>query len=72
MTHMPLSLPNRRDEAWKWTDVSRSVADDMRGLSIAAPVQIFVPEGVSVMRGRSMRLTSLPDFRPNIPFRSKV
>jgi len=47
---MQLSLPNRHDEAWKWTDVSRSVSDDMRGLSIAAPVQIFVPEGVSVTR----------------------
>lgn len=43
-------LPNRRDEAWKWTDVSRSVADDMRSLTNAAPVQIFVPEGVSVTR----------------------
>jgi len=47
---MPLSLPTRRDEAWKWTDVSRVVADIMRGLSVAAPVQIFVPEGVSVTR----------------------
>lgn len=50
---MPLSasnLPTRRDEAWKWTDVSRVVSDDMRGLSVAAPVQIFVPEGVSVTR----------------------
>lgn len=47
---MPLSLPNRRDEAWKWTDVSRVVSDDMRGLAVAAPVQIFVPEGVTVVR----------------------
>ena len=43
-------LPTRRDEAWKWTDVSRVVADDMRGLANAAPVQIFVPEGVTVTR----------------------
>jgi len=43
-------LPTRRDEAWKWTDISRVVSDDMRGLSVAAPVQIFVPEGVSVTR----------------------
>ena len=47
---MPLNLPTRRDEAWKWTDVSRSVAEDMRGISNAAPVQIFVPEGVTVTR----------------------
>jgi len=50
---MPLSasnLPTRRDEAWKWTDVSRVVVDGMRGLSVAAPVQIFVPEGVNVTR----------------------
>lgn len=43
-------FPTRRDEAWKWTDVSRCVSDDMRGLSKAAPVQVFVPEGVSVTR----------------------
>ena len=50
---MPLkasNLPTRRDEAWKWTDVSRSVTDALRGAETAAPVQIFVPEGVSVTR----------------------
>jgi Fe-S cluster assembly protein SufD len=43
-------LPTRRNEAWKWTDVSRSVAEGIRGISVAAPVQIFVPEGVTVTR----------------------
>lgn len=53
MTHMPLNaqnLPTRRDEAWKWSDVSRAVADDVRGAEEAAPLQIFVPEGVTVIR----------------------
>ncbi len=50
MTHMPHSLPHRGVEAWKWSDVNRAVADDMRGLDAAAPVQIFVPEGVTVTR----------------------
>jgi len=50
---MPLnaqSLPTRRDEAWKWTDVSRAVSADTRGAETAAPVHIFVPDGVTVMR----------------------
>jgi len=50
MTHMPHRLPHRGVEAWKWSDVNRAVADDMRGLDAAAPVQIFVPEGVTVTR----------------------
>ena len=53
MINMPLkasNLPTRRDEAWKWTDVSRTNAGALRGAEAAAPVQIFVPEGVSVTR----------------------
>ena len=53
MINMPLkasNLPTPRDEAWKWTDVSRSVTDALRGAETAAPAQIFVPEGVSVTR----------------------
>jgi len=53
MTNMPLNasnLPTRRDEAWKWTDVSRASGAAMRGAETAAPVQIFVPEGVTVAR----------------------
>ena len=45
-----LTLPTRRDEAWKWTDVSRAGTDALRGAETAAPVQIFVPEGVAVTR----------------------
>ncbi|WP_427450720.1 SufB/SufD family protein [Litorimonas sp. WD9-15] len=47
---MPHRLPHRGVEAWKWSDVNRAVAYDMRGLDAAAPVQIFVPEGVTVTR----------------------
>ena len=43
-------LPNRRDEAWKWSDVGRAVSDDAKGAETAAPLQIFVPEGVTVTR----------------------
>lgn len=43
-------LPNRRDEAWKWSDVSRAVSDNAKGAQTAAPLQIFVPEGVTVTR----------------------
>ncbi|GGX59164.1 Fe-S cluster assembly protein SufD [Litorimonas cladophorae] len=50
MTHMLHKLPNRRDEAWKWSDVSRVVSDDAKGAETAAPLQIFVPEGVTVTR----------------------
>ena len=53
---MPLeakTLPTRRDEAWKWTDVSRSVAGIARGQDKPAPVQIFVPEGVTVVRSET-------------------
>lgn len=53
MTNMPLNasnLPTRRDEAWKWTDVSRASGGVLLGSDTAAPVQIFVPEGVTVTR----------------------
>jgi Fe-S cluster assembly protein SufD len=50
MTHMLPKLPNRRDEAWKWSDVSRAVSDDAKGVETAAPLQVFVPEGVTVTR----------------------
>ena len=53
---MPLeakTLPTRRDEAWKWTDVSRSIGDITRGQDKAAPVQIFVPEGATVTRSET-------------------
>ena len=51
MTHMPLNintLPTRRDEAWKWTDVRGRVSDDAAGLSVAGLPKFTLPEGVTV------------------------
>lgn len=45
------SLPHRRMEAWKWTDVRRSVSDDVAGLSIVATPRFTPPEGVFVSQG---------------------
>lgn len=44
-------LPHRRMEAWKWTDVTRSVADGMSGLSNAMTPRFTPPNGVSVSQG---------------------
>jgi len=49
--HMSLSLdtlPTRRDEAWKWTDVRGRVSDDIAGLSVAGLPKFTLPEGVTV------------------------
>lgn len=51
MTLMPLelrSLPHRRLEAWKWTDVQGRVSDGQKGLSVSALPHFDLPEGVSV------------------------
>jgi Fe-S cluster assembly protein SufD len=51
MTHMPLSLdnlPNRRDEAWKWTDVRGRVSEEAAGLSVAGLPKFTLPKGVTV------------------------
>ena len=51
MTHMPLNLetlPTRRDEAWKWTDVRGRVDETAAGLSVAGLPKFTLPEGVSV------------------------
>jgi len=51
MTHMPLSLdtlPTRRDEAWKWTDVRGRVSEQAAGLSVAGLPKFTLPEGITV------------------------
>ena len=51
MTHMPLNietLPTRRDEAWKWTDVRGRVSEEAAGLSVAGLPKFTMPEGVTV------------------------
>ena len=44
----PDTLPSRRDEAWKWTDVQGKAADGQAGLSAHALPHFDVPDGVSV------------------------
>jgi len=42
------TLPNRRDEAWKWTDVRGRVSEDQKGLSVTGLPKFTLPEGVSI------------------------
>lgn len=42
------TLPNRRDEAWKWTDVRGRVKADQKGLSVIGLPKFTLPDGVSV------------------------
>ena len=45
------ALPSRRDEHWKWTDVSNSAAKIKAvGITSAIDPKIFVPEGVNVTK----------------------
>ncbi|RKQ71281.1 Fe-S cluster assembly protein SufD [Litorimonas taeanensis] len=48
---MPLkldTLPTRRDEHWKWTDVRGRVTDGQKGLSVSGLPKFTLPDGVSV------------------------
>jgi len=42
------SLPSRRDEAWKWTDVRKGLSDKAVGLIKAGLPSFSLPDGVSV------------------------
>ena len=42
------TLPTRRDEAWKWTDVRGRVKDEAAGLSVAGLPKFTLPDGVSI------------------------
>ena len=63
---MPLSLdtlPTRRDEAWKWTDV-RGRVKEQGGLSAAGLPKFSLPDGVSIMEASSdVSLNSTPMTR---------
>ena len=49
MTSLDLqTLPTRRDEAWKWTDVRGRVSEQAAGLSVAGLPKFTLPEGVTV------------------------
>ena len=55
--HMPPSanmiesLPHRRLEAWKWTDVRGHVSETSKGLSAAGAPLITPPEGIHIGQG---------------------
>ena len=42
------TLPTRRDEAWKWTDLRGRVKDEAAGLSVAGLPKFTLPDGVSI------------------------
>lgn len=44
------SLPHRRVEAWKWTDIRAAVKETASGLVSACAPQFELPEGLSVIR----------------------
>ena len=51
MTNMPLNLdtlPSRRDEAWKWTDLRGQVSEGQAGLSAEGTPKFTPPKGVTV------------------------
>lgn len=43
-------LPHRRMEAWKWSDIGRSVKADQLGLITPADMALTLPQGVNVSR----------------------
>lgn len=56
MTPMPPelnieTLPSRRDEAWKWTDLRGAAKTDQNGLSGVCTPRFEAPEGVYVSQG---------------------
>jgi len=55
---MPLdlkTLPNRRQEAWKWTDVQAKVSEDQNGLTRTVIPEFEVPEGVKLSEGEGQK-----------------
>lgn len=45
------SLPSRRDEAWKWTDVRGKVSESAGGLTASALPKFTLPDGVTLSEG---------------------
>jgi len=42
------SLPHRRLEAWKWTDVAGKVTEAQTGLSVSGLPHFDIPKGVTI------------------------
>lgn len=52
------SLPNRRDEQWKWTDVRGRVTDGQAGLSVTCLPHFDLPDGVTVSEVDDVDITA--------------
>lgn len=52
-TALGASLPHRRNEAWKWTDVRKAARADQTGLTHQAIPHFDVPDGVTLAEGTS-------------------
>ena len=66
------TLPTRRDEAWKWTDV-RAAAKEQRGLSDVGLPKFTLPEGLSILEASSdIAITSTPMSRVTSHFSGPV
>ena len=76
MTPMPLKadmLPNRRDEAWKWTDLRGGVKDGASGLSETGLPKFTLPDGISITEAETDDLhTDSPMARLARNFGGKV
>ncbi len=62
------TLPSRRDEDWKWTDVRSRVGEGQKGLSVAGLPKLSVPEGATV--SESSERNSGNDMETNTPLAS--
>ncbi len=66
------TLPTRRDEAWKWTDV-RAAAKEQGGLSDVGLPKFTLPEGLTIMEASSdLAIASTPMSRLTSHFSGPV
>jgi len=74
MTNMPLNLdtlPSRRDEAWKWTDLRGQVSEGQAGLSAEGTPKFTPPKGVTVSQaaqdaGGNVMSVMAANFAPQV------
>ena len=67
------TLPTRRDEAWKWTDVRAAVKEDRGGLSDLGLPKFTLPEDLTIMEASSdIPITSTPMSRLTSHFSGPV
>ena len=67
------TLPTRRDEAWKWTDVRAAANEDQGGLSDVGLPKFTLPEGLTIMEASSdIPISSTPMSRLTSHFSGPV